>query len=130
MIIMSLSAGKIQCDRKAANAHHCRTVYLNSGKNISNTSELKESLLYMGGVRNSEVSVIEINNSNTHYTFQIIQNISTYHSAEVWQYFGIGPGKDISLNEEAVLSSGYNVLSEFSSSQQHTSNNAFSIKAK
>lgn len=51
----------------------------------------------MGGVRNSKVSVIEIDNLNTHYTFQIIQNISTYHSAEatdtglkVWQYFGHG----------------------------------------
>ncbi|GBN70906.1 hypothetical protein AVEN_73528-1 [Araneus ventricosus] len=68
---------------------------------------------------------------------KIFANISTYHSAEakdtglkVWQYFGIGPGKDISLNEEAVLSSGYNVLSKFSSSQQHTLNNAFSVKPK
>ncbi|GBL87297.1 hypothetical protein AVEN_140057-1 [Araneus ventricosus] len=74
--------GEDQCDRETANAQHCRTAYLSSGKNISNASELKESLLYMGGVRNFKVSVIEINNSNIHCTFQIIQNISTYHSAE------------------------------------------------
>ncbi|GBL88602.1 hypothetical protein AVEN_260219-1 [Araneus ventricosus] len=74
--------GEDQCDRETANAQYCRTAYLSSGKNISNASELKESLLYMGGVRNFKVSVIEINNSNIHCTFQIIQNISTYHSAE------------------------------------------------
>ncbi|GBM99748.1 hypothetical protein AVEN_106632-1 [Araneus ventricosus] len=136
MIIIRLSMEKINVIEKLQ-MHSIVVAYLNSGKNISNASELKESLLYMGGVRNSKVSVIEINNSNTHYTFQIIQNISTYHSAEatdtglkVWQYFGIDPGKDISLNEEAVLSSGYNVLSEFSSSQQHTLNTAFSVKPK
>ncbi|GBO09508.1 hypothetical protein AVEN_76027-1, partial [Araneus ventricosus] len=47
--------GEDQCDRETANAQHCRTAYLSSGKNISNASELKESLLYMGGAGASQV---------------------------------------------------------------------------
>lgn len=32
----------------------------------------------------------------------------------MWQYFGIGPDEDSTLNEEAVCFSGHNLAKEFS----------------
>ena len=91
----------------------------------------------MGGVGNTKVSVVEINDARTHITLKKIPNISTYHLAEatdtglkVWQYFGIGPGKHISFIEEAVFSSGHTVISKFATPQKLTLTNISSTKPK
>ena len=61
---------------ESAVAQHCRTVYLNAGHDIQTVQDVKNSLLFMRGVKNSKVSVIEIESSQNELETQSIENIS------------------------------------------------------
>ena len=56
--------GKDQCDRETAVAQHCRTVYLNASHDTQTAQGVKNSLLFMRDVKNSKVSVIQIESNS------------------------------------------------------------------
>ena len=114
--------GKDQCDRESATAQHQRSAYINAGHDIQTASDVKNSLCYMGGVKNAKFSVVSINDTINHINAQIIDNISNYHSVELkdkimkfWNFFDIGEGRDVAM-KDVDFSSGLEVLSKFESS--------------
>ena len=119
-----LQRGKDQGDRESAVAQHGRTVYLNAGHDIQIVQDVKNSLFFMRAVKNSEVSVIEIDSSQNELETQSIENISDYHSVDFedntisfWNYYQVG--SDIPVDIKTV--SGLHVLISF----EETSSNKF-----
>ena len=68
--------GKDHCDREYAVAQHCWTVYLNPSHDIQTVQDVNNSFLFMTGVKNFKVSVIEIESSQNELETQSIENIS------------------------------------------------------
>ena len=78
MILMSHKEGRTN----VRVAQHCRTIYLNAGHDIQTVQDVKNSLLFIRGVKISKVSFIEIDSSQNELDTQSIENISHYHSVE------------------------------------------------
>ena len=121
MILMSYKEGRTN---ESAVAQHCSTIYLNAGHDIQIVQDVKNSLLFMRAVKNSEVSVIEIDSSQNELETQSIENISDYHSVDFedntisfWNYYQVG--SDIPVDIKTV--SGLHVLISF----EKTSSNKF-----
>ena len=111
--------GKDQCDRESAVAQHCRTVYINARHNIQAVENMKNRILYMNGVKNAKIYIVEIDSSVNEIESQKIDNISNYYSAELednkicfWNYYSIGKG--MVVEKKCVeFSCGLKVLSKF-----------------
>lgn len=58
----------------------CLLLY--SGHNILSAEDVKNAILYQGGVRKSYVSVTDVDKSQAMLTSVTIRNIQTYHSVE------------------------------------------------
>ena len=91
---------------------------------METAEELMQSLLYMGGVKCSKVSIVEVHNKHTSLLCNKIENISNYHSIQfedkvmrLWNYYEIGEGKPIPYGE-TDFKSGLNILCEFKSANQ------------
>ena len=119
--------GKDQCDRESAVAQHCRTVYLNAGHDIQTVQDVKNSLLFMRGVKNSKVSVIETDSSQNELETQSIENISHYHSVEFqdntirfWNYYQVESGIPADIKPVKFVS-GLHVLSSFEKTNSNSS---------
>ena len=89
---------------KSKFAQHCRTVYLNAGRDIQTVQDIKNCLLYVKGVKNLNVSIVEIDSSQNELKAQNVENISHYHSVEFqgskirfWNYSSVGNGKSIDI---------------------------------
>ena len=99
-----LQRGKDQWDRESAVAQHCSTIYLNASHDIQIVQDVKNSLLFMRAVKNSEVSVIEIDSSQNELETQSIENISDYHSVDFedntisfWNYYQVGSDTPVDI---------------------------------
>ena len=126
--------GKDQCDRESAVAQHCRTVYLNAAHDIQTVKDVKNSLLFMRGVKNSEVSLIEIDSSQNELKSQSIENISDYHSVDFedntisfWNYYQVGSGIPVDIKPVNFVS-GFHVLSSFEKTNSNSSIKSSSSK--
>ena len=75
--------------------------------------------MYLNGVKNAKVSIVEIDSSVNEIKSQKIDNISNYHSIQFendkilfWNYYSVGKG--IVVEKKCVeFASGLNVLSRF-----------------
>ena len=113
--------GKDQCDRESAVAQHCRTVYqwkVSVEDIIKSVEDIKNSLLYINGVKNAKVSIAGIDSSVNEIKTQKI-DISNFHSAEfednkicLWNYFSVGKGTVIE-KKPAEFTPCLNVVSRF-----------------
>ena len=81
----------------------------------------------MRGVKNSKVSVIEIDSSQNELETQSIENISHYHSVEFqdntirfWNYYQVGSGIPVDINPVKFVS-GLHVLSSFEKNNSNSS---------
>ena len=63
MVLIGHEEGRTNVTRESAVAQHCRSVYLNAGHDIQTGQDVKNSLLFMRGVKSSKVSIIEIDSS-------------------------------------------------------------------
>ena len=79
--------------------------------------DIENSLLYMNGVKNTKISIVEIDSSVNEIKSQKIDNISNYHFAKFednkihfLNYYSVGKG--IVVEKKPVeFSSGLNVVS-------------------
>lgn len=91
--------GKDQCDRDSASAKAVIRSFVDSGNDLITAEDIYKAMHYGYGVKNAEVSVVEIDKMSTSIDGPKIKNISNFHSIEfnetsmtMWRYFNIGKG--------------------------------------
>ncbi|XP_028517294.1 uncharacterized protein LOC114575856 [Exaiptasia diaphana] len=97
--------GKGSCDRKAANIKGHIKAYVNSGKDVENTLQMKKAIESSKGVQGVRVMLCEPPEMPRHDPLKwegvsVINDI-TYkeNGVEVWREYGIGKGKTIQWSE-------------------------------
>ena len=116
--------GKDQADRESAVAKKYMNGYLNSGHDIITAEDIKKGILYLGGLADTKVSVIEINKNDCYILHSKIPHTQSFHpiaftyeAMTSWQYYNIGIGKALPFSG-IEFESGVNVLEEFQSSKE------------
>ena len=115
--------GKDQCDRESAGAKTVLNSCVDSGGKVKSAEQMYDALHHGQGIKNTQVSVIESNHSETSLTGTKIKNVSSYHSIkyleegmQLYKYFDIGPGVQVKYGA-SKFSLSYSVAREFSHTQ-------------
>ena len=117
--------GKDQCDRESAGAKTKINGFVNSGNNIKEAKDVYDALHHGNGIKNSQVSVIEINSAKSILVGTDIPSITAYHSIQfyedhmkLYRYWNIGPGKIFRYNDNCAFTSSFNRLKDFSQTEK------------
>ena len=103
--------GKDQCDRESAGAKRVLSSYVESGHDILTADDVYQGLHYGSVLRNTKVSVLEINSEESSLNGPNITGIHSYHSAvfcedkmKLYRYYNIGSGKSVTYSSTSTLS--------------------------
>ncbi|CAF3851733.1 unnamed protein product [Rotaria magnacalcarata] len=114
--------GKDLCDRESACTKTHRDYYVSSGHNVTTALEMKQAAKSNGGVKDTKVAVVNIEDNEKTLKLVKLKDSTQYHSYEfvnnnvrAWRQYATGSGHllKLPLFEQLEFKSGLTVISPF-----------------